>query len=383
MINLIIGEDLLCEIRFPCKDYELENKLKSIGIAGGLPSRARVREIVEPKDLPLKLNQVHNLDEINYLAKRMESFSPNEMATFIESVKQDKIDAPKDLINATFNLQRYALIQDVSDMAKVGRHYMLSKKGCLSESEINELDFAAIGKEILSVGNVSITNHGLLIAIGEAQQYEVYDGITFPEYDYIGDGFLKAELFYNGNTEYVYLPDDDLSITKAVARLNAPNVESCICSITEMSTDISDIDDVLKNILENEKLYAVNKVAFYVNDDDVDLRKLKALIEYSGMDDSGSVCALARGIEKFIFVEDITDDEDVGRYYIENDEEYKVNPDLDDFIKFDEFGDWIKGQTDGVYVSSGYVSMKNNYTTVDDVLEEFSVNEEGISMGGI
>lgn len=383
MITLIIGEVLKCEVTFPCRDCELEEKLKSIGITGNLPSKARVSEVIEPRDLTLKLNQVHNLDEINYLAKRMYCFDRNEMATFMESVKQEKLDTPKDLINATFNLQRYALIQDVSDMAKVGRHYMLTKQGCLTESEIKELDFAAIGKEILSVGDVSITNQGLLIKIGNAQLYDVYDGTTFPEYDYIGDGFLKAELYYNGKTEYICLPDDDLSITKAVARLNAPNVESCQCDITEMSADISDIKDVLNGILDSENLYAVNRAAFYINDENIDLKKLKALVEYAGKEDSYTLCALARGIEQFTFIEDIGDDEDIGRYYVENYDNYRVNPDLDDFIKFDEFGDWMKGQTDGVYVSNGYVSMNNNYTTLDDVLEQYSVNEEAISMGGI
>lgn len=383
MITLKVGTGLYCEITFPCRDNVLEEKLKSIDMKSHIPARANVIEVIEPKDLPLKLNQIHNLDEINYLAKRMHSFDRNEMATFIESAKQDKYDMPKDLINATFNLHRYSLIQDVSDMAKVGRQYILSKQGAISESEAKKMDFAAIGKEILSVGNINVTDKGLLISINGAENFEIYDGTTFPEYDYIGNGLLTTEINFNGKTEYVYLPDDDLSISKAVGRLGAPNLESCKCNITDISTDIGGTKALLDKILESEGLYAVNKVAYYINDADIDLKKLQALTEYADNEDSETVCALAKGINNFTFIEDIEDDEDVGRYFVENDSDYNVHADLEDFIKYDEFGEWLREGMEGKFVNGGYVSMKNPFTTIDYVLEKYSVGMEGISMGGI
>lgn len=383
MIKLKVGTGLYCDITFPCGDNVLVEKLNSIDIKNHIPSRANVIEVIEPKDLPLKLNQIHNLDEINYLAKRMHSFDRNEMATFIESVKLDKYDMPKDLINATFNLHRYSLIQDVSDMAKVGRQYILSKQGAISESESKKMDFAAIGKEILSVGNINVTDKGLLIAIDRAENFEIYDGTTFPEYDYIGNGLLTTEINFNGKTEYVYLPDDDLSISKAVVRLGAPNLESCKCNISDISADIGGTKALLDRILEREGLYAVNKVAYYINDADIDLKKLQALTEYADNEDSETVCALAKGINNFTFIEDIEDDEDVGRYFVENDSDYNVHADLEDFIKYDEFGEWLREGMEGKFVNGGYVSMKNPFTTIDYVLEKYSVGMEGISKGGM
>ena len=383
MITLKIGEDLLTEITFPCRDYVLEEKLSSVGICNQTTAKANVLEVIEPKDLPLKLNQIHNLDEINYLAKRMESFTPNEKATFIESVKQENYDMPKDLINATFNLHRYALIQDVSDMAKVGRNYILSKQGAISENEAKKLDFAAIGKEILNNGNMKVTDKGLLIPISGSEFTEVYDGTTFPEYDYIGNGFLNAEINFNGKTEYVYLPDNDLSISKAVVRLGAPNIESCKCEITEYTTDISAIKNTLNRILEIEGLYAVNKTAYYIANDDVVLTKLHALIDYAESEDSGTVCALSKAINKFTFIEDIDDDEAVGRYFVENDSDYEVHSDLEKFIDYGEFGKWLRQNMDGKFVGDGYVSMNNGYTTLENVLEEFSTGEQEINMGGM
>ena len=383
MITLKIKVERVTEIVFPCSDNVLNEKLKEVGMGEIMPAHATVIEISEPADLPLRLNFFHNLDEINYLAKRMYSFDRNELSTFIESVKFDKFDMPKDLINATFNLHRYSLIQDVSDMEKVGRHYILSKQGAISQTEAEKMDFASIGKEILSVGKINVTDKGLLVAIDGAEFHEVYDGTTFPEYDYIGNGLLTAEISFNGKTDYVYLPDDDLSISKALVRLDAPNLEACKCDITDISTDIGGTKALLDRILAREGLYAVNKVAFYINDADIDLKKLQALTEYACNEDSETVCALAKGINNFTFIEDIEDDEDVGRYFVENDSDYNVHSDLEDFIKYDEFGEWLRQGMEGKFVNGGYVSMKNPFTTIDYVLEKYSVGMEGISMGGM
>lgn len=383
MITLKIKVERVTEIVFPCSDNVLNEKLKEVGMGEIMPAQASVIEVSEPADLPLRLNFFHNLDEINYLAKRMYSFDRNELSTFIESVKFDKFDMPKDLINATFNLHRYSLIQDVSDMEKVGRHYILSKQGAISQTEAEKMDFAAIGKEILSVGKINVTDKGLLVAIDGAEFHEVYDGTTFPEYDYIGNGLLTAEISFNGKTDYVYLPDDDLSISKALVRLDAPNLEACKCDITDISTDIGGTKALLDRILAREGLYAVNKVAFHINDADIDLKKLQALTEYAGNEDSETVCALAKGINNFTFIEDIKDDEDVGRYFVENDSDYNVHSDLEDFIKYDEFGEWLREGMEGKFVNGGYVSMKNPFTTIDYVLEKYSVGMEGISMGGM
>ncbi len=385
MITLKVGTGLYCEITFPCRDNVLEEKLKSIDMKSHIPARANVIEVIEPKDLPLKLNQIHNLDEINYLAKRMHSFDRNEMATFIESAKKDKYNMPKDLINVTFNLHRYILIQDVSSMEKVGRQYLMNKDGGLGIDDVTEenTDFAAVGMNVLQNGEITVTERGLLCRIKDSEIDEIYDGTTFPEYDYIGNGLLTAEISFNGKTDYVYLPDDDLSISKAVGRLGAPNLESCKCNITDISTDIGGTKALLDRILEREGLYAVNKVAFHINDADIDLKKLQALTEYADNEDSETVCALAKGINEFTFIEDIDNDEDIGRYFVENDSDYDVHADLEDFIKYDEFGEWLREGMEGKFVNGGYVSMNNGFTTLEYVLEKHSIGEEGITMGGI
>ena len=383
MIKVRIGNEKSTVIDFPCSDNVLNEKLKEIGVGEQIPSRATITEVLEPKDLPLKLHLIHNLDEMNYLAKRLDSFTPHEMDTFMEMVKTEEYYMPYDFINATFNLQCYALFQDVSSMEKVGKEYMFSKRGCISQSEIESTDFAALGKERLNNGEITITDHGLLCKVDGAEINQVYNGTTFPEYDYTGSSLITVELSYYDNTEYLYLPDDDWAIVKAVARLGANSVDDCKCHISDISTDVGGTNKMLNNVLEYEDLFAVNKVTSYINNADMDLKKLQALIEYADATDSTTICVLADRIDDFTFIEDIEDDEDIAKYFVENDEDYSVSAELEDFIKYDELGEHLREEMDGKFGEHGYVSMNNQVDTLEQILEEYSGQIRGVTMGGI
>ena len=120
-----------------------------------------------------------NLDELNYLAKRLDSFDHNEMMQFNAAVREYNMKEMKELINLTFNLQRYTLIQDVSSMEKVGRTHMLNLQGGLGEEEMENFDFESIGKELIASGWGKITEHGILFENEEIPFEEVYDGLNW------------------------------------------------------------------------------------------------------------------------------------------------------------------------------------------------------------
>ena len=66
-----------------------------------------------------------NLDELNYLGKRMESFDSLEYDQFLIGISKLEKTGIKDLINLTFNLDHFTLCQDVSSHGKIGREYCL------------------------------------------------------------------------------------------------------------------------------------------------------------------------------------------------------------------------------------------------------------------
>ena len=69
-----------------------------------------VSEVTEPESLKYMEGHEWNIDEINFLAKRMESFDKREKRQFDAIASQLKPSTGQDLINQTFNLSRYTLI---------------------------------------------------------------------------------------------------------------------------------------------------------------------------------------------------------------------------------------------------------------------------------
>jgi hypothetical protein len=60
-----------------------------------------------------------------------------------------------------------------------------------------------------------------------------------------------------------------------------------------------------------------------------------------------------------------------------------VSPELEDFIKYDEFGEHLREEMDGKFGEHGYVSMNNQVDTLEQILEEYSGQIRGVTMGGI
>ena len=125
-----IGYDnLTVEIEFPIDDDELDRTLKQNYMPTDTTKPFLVRNIDYPTILSELTGRTVNLDELNYLAKRLNCFDDDEMDQFEIAVEQENMSSLKDLINLSFNLDKFTLIKDISDMTKVGREYVLNTEG--------------------------------------------------------------------------------------------------------------------------------------------------------------------------------------------------------------------------------------------------------------
>ena len=108
-----------------------------------------------------------NVEELNYLAKRLESFDTGEAAQFQAMAHKLELFELKDLINLTFCCQQATVITDFSDLAAIGRdHYMNLHGGSASVDELNALDgcmdFEKYGQDCMENDCVTKTEFGLL-----------------------------------------------------------------------------------------------------------------------------------------------------------------------------------------------------------------------------
>ena len=104
-----------------------------------------------------------NVEELNYLAKRLDSFDVGEAAQFQAMAHKLELFELKDFINLTFCCQQATVITDFSDLAAVGRnHYMNLHGGSASVDELNALDGKKIARQLIESGSGTITPYGVV-----------------------------------------------------------------------------------------------------------------------------------------------------------------------------------------------------------------------------
>ena len=117
------------KLSFPCEERKLTEALQELHLGEAASTGIYISKVEHPEEFKFFENQIVNLDELNYLAKRLESFfSENEFSQFFEAMKHEGFTEMKDIINLTFNLHRYPLIQDISNATKIGREYVAGKQ---------------------------------------------------------------------------------------------------------------------------------------------------------------------------------------------------------------------------------------------------------------
>ena len=104
-----------------------------------------------------------NVEELNYLAKRLDSFDTGEAAQFQAMAHKLELFELKDLINLTFCCQQATVITDFSDLAAVGRdHYMNLHGGSASVDELNVLDGKKTARQLIESGSGTVTPYGVV-----------------------------------------------------------------------------------------------------------------------------------------------------------------------------------------------------------------------------
>ena len=207
------------DVQFPISENELYAKLAEIHAIEGkeAPQSAFVTEVYWPEEFSMLKDRLANLDELNYLGKRMESFDTLEYDQFLIGISKLDSKEVKDLINLTFNLNHFTLCQDVSSYGKIGREYVLNTEGAVPAHDEDDPKYATIGKDLIDRGLAQITERGLLIYNPFDELEELYDGHTFPEY-YYNNSLLSLNAEYGGRTELLQLPDEALAIKKAIVK---------------------------------------------------------------------------------------------------------------------------------------------------------------------
>ena len=90
----------LTDLRFPCTEKEMNAALERIHAEDVTPLELYVSEVIFPEELGCLQDRFVNLDEVNFLGKRMDSFFGDEEYQFYEAMKlMSLVRTTKKLLN--------------------------------------------------------------------------------------------------------------------------------------------------------------------------------------------------------------------------------------------------------------------------------------------
>ena len=284
-----------------------------------------------------------NLDELDYLAKRLDSFTDQEAAQFQATAVKFGISGIKDLINLTFWCQQTTVITDFSDLEQIGRnHYLTLHGGCAPAKELEQLDARHFALELICNADGHVTPYGVIYDNGMRLE-ELYDGVHLPCYLY-DQSELVLEVFsqtgWDEKPSWVYLPMP----------------ESSILELNKMCAAISALDKRGRT-------------------------KLDAVIEMAGPENPLQIGQLAKSLDLFDFVPGICSAEGYGRYLIQKSGHFSFDENLDSYYNYQTCGQNQMDSENGMFVPKGYVIYQGTLR-LDELMMEIP-EEQGFEMGGI
>ena len=382
VLTKIRYDNLTTEIEFPIDDDSLDKLLRDNYMPTDTTKPFYVRSIDYPNALSVLEGRTVNLDELNFLAKRMECFFDDEYNQFSIAVERTNATTIKDMINLTFNLDKYTLITDISDMTKVGREYVLNTEGAVPADSRYDEKYAQIGRDLLNSGRGIFTDKGLLFVENKPLD-EVYDGQVFPTFAY-NAAIADVEIEYNGKMETVFLPDSELAFGKALNRLGAKYLEDCDCVMEILDPKYNNLSETLDQVFTSNGINELNRILKRMDDEEINPQKLTATIEYTGVTSPHDIGVLMDNIDDLELITDIDqgDYDEVGRYFINASDDYELSEELEDFFDFHEFGEYIADERSGQFISGGFIYYDGNYD-MTDILDQLDSADNSMRMGGL
>ena len=124
-----------------------------------------------------KLGEYENLDELNYLASKLEEMGQGEYAQFQAAMEVgDHSGSLQEIINLTDNLDCYDLYPSIQDYDDLGRYYIEELDAMqVPEHLRNYIDYEAYGRDVAMDESGDFTDLGYVRDTGDTF-HEYYDG---------------------------------------------------------------------------------------------------------------------------------------------------------------------------------------------------------------
>ena len=324
-----------------------------------------------------------NVEELNYLAKRLDSFDTGEAAQFQAMAHKLELFQLKDLINLTSCCQQATVISDFSDLAAVGRdHYMNLHGGSAKTEELDALDGEETARRLIESGGGTITPYGVVYDNGMKLE-QVYDGRFFPCYYYEPNVITvavtsKAEPEDTEHITWLFLPMVQEEIDRALLRGGITDPSEIRLSLEDSwlpheVLDLLDMDHVDISEL-NALVQALDEFS------DMSIRKYAAAAVMARPHTTEQAKHLAENLDLFDFAPSASTPEEYGKYMIQQSGHFDYDENLDAFYDYEKYGTERMNAEDGMFTDRGYIAYKG-YISMEEVMN--GSQSSHMEMGGL
>ena len=358
--------------------------LEALEIGDAVKADCQVQEINSFYSVLKRMEMLTvNVEELNYLAKRLDSFDTGEAAQFQAMAHKLELFELKDLINLTFCCQQATVITDFSDLAVIGRdHYMNLHGGCAKTEELDALDGEATARQLIESGSGMITPYGVVYDNGMKLE-QVYDGQFFPCYYYEPNAITvavtaKSEPEDTEHITWLYLPmaQEEIDRTLQRAGITAPLDIQLRLENTQLPNEV----DVLLD-MEQESLAGLNVLAQATDElSSDDMKKLGAVVTLAKPQNAEQIKNLVENLDLFDFAPGAHTPEEYGKYMIQQSGHFDYDENLDEFYDYEKYGLQRMGEEDGMFTDRGYIAYKG-YTSLAEIMD--GSQSSHMEMGGM
>ena len=374
-------------IPFPIPEEEYDHTmelLEGIDIGDVLRQDCYVVELDSKYPILKRLEgSAVNVDELDYLAKRLDSFCGGEDDQFLAMAHKLDLTDIKALINLTFCCQQATVITNFSDLEAVGRaHYMNIHGGCAVGEELANLDGYETALLLIDGGGEVVTPYGVVYDNGMKLE-PLYDGRHFPSYLYKSPVMALETASGSGAEGHFCLPMPDRQMQRMIERAGLENqsvpMRIVMDGLPEKVAEALDLES-----LSLDDISALNRLCRAIEPlKDADVEKLNAVVLLAEPGDIMAVCQLAENMDQFDFVPGIRTPEEYGRYMIQRSGRFEYDENLEGFYDYRSYGEQRVQQEDGSFNECGYVSYRGTVTLEElmraDPAEQYQ-QEQGMQM---
>ena len=368
-------------IPFPIPEEEYDQTielLEGLGIGDVFAQDCRIVKLESAYPVLDRLEgSAVNLDELDYLAKRLESFCESEDTQFQAMAHKLELTDIKDLINLSFCCQDTTVITDFADLEEIGREHRINRGG-LTADEYYSIDGRAEALELIRSGDGTVTPYGVVYDNG-MELKQLYDGQSFPPYLYKVP-IIELKTTSGGGLECHFdLPMSDRRLRREIERAGLDRQD------IPLKVELSGLRGAAADALDLDRLTAgdlpeLNRLCRAVEPlTEQEWEKLDAVAQFVVRSDFATLCRLAENLDLFDFVPNVHTAEEYGKYLIQKSDKFAYDAKLRDIYDYQGFGEDRVWQEDGCFTECGYVAYHGT-ELLEELIPGAPTEEQGMQM---